>query len=75
MIMEMDGLVVVETGVYLSGRQGFHTISTGTPPLRKEFVPAGEVRDVLMTATYAVVLFSVFVQGPTLAAVAKRLNR
>ena len=29
-------------------------------------LPAGETRDILMTATYAVVLFSVFVQGPTL---------
>jgi len=37
-------------------------------------LPAGEVRDVLMTATYAIVLFSVFVQGPTLAMVAKRLR-
>lgn len=30
-------------------------------------LPAGELREIIMTATYFVVLFSVFVQGPTLA--------
>lgn len=35
-------------------------------------LPAGEIRDILMTATYAVVVFSVFVQGPTLARIVKR---
>lgn len=32
-------------------------------------IPAGEVREILMTATYFVVIFSVFVQGPTLTKV------
>ncbi|MCI0565898.1 sodium:proton antiporter [bacterium] len=38
-------------------------------------LPAGEIRDVLVTATYFVVVFSVFVQGTTMRSFMQRLSR
>ena len=37
-------------------------------------LPASEIREILMTATYMVVIFSIFVQGPTLPRLVKSLH-
>ena len=37
-------------------------------------LPAGHTRDVLVSVTYVVVVFSIVVQGPTVGPVARRLT-